>query len=62
MREETFVRIRFMLLKASVAMAFAVAPFHMVFHHNDTGFGLVSAFAKDGQLRRWLRLWSPRRR
>jgi hypothetical protein len=48
MREETFVRIRFMLLKASVAMAFGVAPFHMVFHHNDTGFGLVRAFAKDG--------------
>jgi hypothetical protein len=48
MRAGTFIRVRLMLLKASVAMAFAVAPFHIVVHPDGAGFELASVFAKDG--------------
>ena len=48
MRAGTSIRVRLMLLKASVAMAFAVAPFHIVVHPDGAGFELASVFAKDG--------------
>jgi hypothetical protein len=48
MRAGTSIRVRLMLLKASVALAFAVAPFHIVVHPDGAGFELASAAAKDG--------------
>lgn len=48
MRAETSTSVRLMLLRAPVAMAFVVAPFHIVNHQDGAGFELASAFAKDG--------------
>lgn len=48
MRASTHSRVGMMLLKASVAMAFAIAPLNIVVSQTSAGLELASAFAKNG--------------